>query len=203
MSNLLNKISSFLSSSKEKIKETLRNHEKEMVEKHLANIAYLKKVITTSRLKNGRQTLLWYFQNQLERIDYLGDEISNTYFMEYEEQVYGLKYRENTYLTVEEQTRLNTYLKSLDLRDVARVFMVSVTDNYYTLRKYLRYNARGTDKEILSNYLVSVINLLKEVKRREGVCRIKPRIRFAILVALSVNEVVDELVIYRTSISST
>ena len=74
--------------------------------------------------------------------------------------------------------------------------MVSVTDNYYTLRKYLRYNARGTDKEILSNYLVSVINLLKEVKRLQAHA-VLTRIRFAILVALSVNEVVDELVIYR------
>ena len=196
MPNLLNKISSFLSSSKEKIKETLRDHEKESREKHLANIALFKESdvgITTEEMVDS---LLWYFQIQLERIDYLGDEIPNTYFMEYEEQVYGLKYRENTYLTVEEQTRLNTYLKSLDLRDVARVFMVSVTDNYYTLRKYLRYNARGTDKEILSNYLVSVINLLKEVKRLQAYA-VLTRIRFAILVALSVNEVVDELVIYR------
>lgn len=196
MPNLLNKIHSFLSSSKEKIKETLKDHEKESREKHLANIALFKESdvgITTEEMVDS---LLWYFQIQLERIDYLGDEIPNTYFMEYEEQVYGLKYRENTYLTVEEQTRLNTYLKSLDLRDVARVFMVSVTDNYYTLRKYLRYNARGTDKEILSNYLVSVINLLKEVKRLQAYA-VLTRIRFAILVALSVNEVVDELVIYR------
>lgn len=196
MSNLLNKISSFLSSSKEKIKETLRDHEKEMVENHLANIALFKESDNNITTEEMVDSLLWYFQNQLERIDYLGDEIPNIYFMEYEEQVYGLKYREKTYLTVEEQTRLNTYLKSLDLRDVARVFMVSVTDNYYTLRKYLRYNARGTDKEILSNYLVSVINLLKEVKRREAYA-VLTRIRFAILVALSVNEVVDELVIYR------
>ena len=196
MPNLLNKISSFFSSSKEKIKETLRDHEKESREKHLANIALFKESDTGITTEEMVDSLLWYFQIQLERIDYLGDEISNTYFMEYEEQVYGLKYRENTYLTVEEQTRLNTYLKSLDLRDVARVFMVSVTDNYYTLRKYLRYNARGTDKEILSNYLVSVINLLKEVKRREAQA-VLTRIRFAILVALSVNEVVDELVIYR------
>ena len=196
MPNLLNKIHSFLSSSKEKIKETLKDHEKEIREKHLASIALFKESdvgITTEEMVDS---LLWYFQIQLERIDYLGDEIPNTYFMEYEEQVYGLKYRENTYLTVEEQTRLNTYLKSLDLRDVARVFMVSVTDNYYTLRKYLRYNARGTDKEILSNYLVSVINLLKEVKRLQAYA-VLTRIRFAILVALSVNEVVDELVIYR------
>ena len=196
MPNLLNKISSFLSSSKEKIKETLRDHEKEMVENHLANIALFKESDTNITTLEMVDSLLWYFNKQLERIGYLGDEIPNTYFMEYEEQVYGLKYRENTYLTVEEQTRLNTYLKSLDLRDVARVFMVSVTDNYYTLRKYLRYNARGTDKEILSNYLVSVINLLKEVKRREAYA-VLTRIRFAILVALSVNEVVDELVIYR------
>lgn len=196
MSNLLNKIQSFLSNSKEKIKETLRDHEKEMVEKHLANIALFKESDNNITTEEMVDSLLWYFNKQLERVDYLGDEIPNTYFMEYEEQVYGLKYRENTYLTVEEQTRLNTYLKSLDLRDVARVFMVSVTDNYYTLRKYLRYNARGTDKEILSNYLVSVINLLKEVKRREAYA-VLTRIRFAILVALSVNEVVDELVIYR------
>ena len=196
MLNLLNKISSFLSSSKEKIKETLRDHEKESREKHLANIALFKESDSDITTEEMVDSLLWYFQNQLERIDYLGDEIPNIYFMEYEEQVYGLKYRENTYLTVEEQTRLNTYLKSLDLRDVARVFMVSVTDNYYTLRKYLRYNTRGTDKEILSNYLVSVINLLKEVKRREAQA-VLTRIRFAILVALSVNEVVDELVIYR------
>ena len=196
MPNLLNKIHSFLSSSKEKIKETLRDHEKEMVENHLANIALFKESDNNITTEEMVDSLLWYFQIQLERIDYLGDEIPNTYFMEYEEQVYGLKYRENTYLSVEEQTRLNTYLKSLDLRDVARVFMVSVTDNYYTLRKYLRYNARGTDKEILSNYLVSVINLLKEVKRREAYA-VLTRIRFAILVALSVNEVVDELVIYR------
>ena len=196
MPNLLNKIRSFLSSSKEKIKETLRDHEKEVREKHLANIALFKESDNNITTEEMVDSLLWYFQNQLERIDYLGDEIPNTYFMEYEEQVYGLKYRENTYLTVEEQTRLNTYLKSLDLRDVARVFMVSVTDNYYTLRKYLRYNARGTDKEILSNYLVSVINLLKEVKRLQTHA-VLTRIRFAILVALSVNEVVDELVIYR------
>ena len=196
MPNLLNKISSFLSSSKEKIKETLRDHEKEIREKHLVNIVLFKESDNNITTEEMVDSLLWYFQVQLERIDYLGDEIPNTYFMEYEEQVYGLKYRENTYLTVEEQTRLNTYLKSLDLRDVARVFMVSVTDNYYTLRKYLRYNARGTDKEILSNYLVSVINLLKEVKRREAYA-VLTRIRFAILVALSVNEVVDELVIYR------
>lgn len=196
MSNLFNKIQSFLSTSKEKIKETLRDHEKEMVENHLANIALFKESDTNITTLEMADSLLWYFHKQLERINYLGDEIPNTYFMEYEEQVYGLKYRENTYLTVEEQTRLNTYLKSLDLRDVARVFMVSVTDNYYTLRKYLRYNARGTDKEILSNYLVSVINLLKEVKRREAYA-VLTRIRFAILVALSVNEVVDELVIYR------
>jgi hypothetical protein len=196
MPNLLNKISSFLSSSKEKIKETLRDHEKEKREKHLVDIALFKESDNNITTEEMVDSLLWYFQIQLERIDYLGDEIPNTYFMEYEEQVYGLKYRENTYLTVEEQTRLNTYLKSLDLRDVARVFMVSVTDNYYTLRKYLRYNARGTDKEILSNYLVSVINLLKEVKRREAYA-VLTRIRFAILVALSVNEVVDELVIYR------
>lgn len=196
MPNLLNKIRSFLSSSKEKIKETLRDHEKEMVEKYLTNIALFKESDNNITTEEMVDSLLWYFQIQLERIDYLGDEIPNTYFMEYEEQVYGLKYRENTYLTVEEQTRLNTYLKSLDLRDVARVFMVSVTDNYYTLRKYLRYNARGTDKEILSNYLVSVINLLKEVKRLQAYA-VLTRIRFAILVALSVNEVVDELVIYR------
>lgn len=196
MPNLLNKIHSFLSSSKEKIKETLRDHKKEIREKHLANITLFKESDNNITTEEMVDSLLWYFQNQLERIDYLGDEIPNTYFMEYEEQVYGLKYRENTYLTVEEQTRLNTYLKSLDLRDVARVFMVSVTDNHYTLRKYLRYNARGTDKEILSNYLVSVINLLKEVKRREAYA-VLTRIRFAILVALSVNEVVDELVIYR------
>ena len=196
MPNLLNKIQSFLSNSKEKIKEALRDHEKEMIEKHLSNIALFKESDSGITTLEMVESLLWYFQNQLERIDYLGDEIPNTYFMEYEEQVYGLKYRENTYLTVEEQTRLNTYLKSLDLRDVALVFMVSVTDNYYTLRKYLRYNARGTDKEILSNYLVSVINLLKEVKRREAYA-VLTRIRFAILVALSVNEVVDELVIYR------
>lgn len=196
MPNLFNKIQSFLSTSKEKIKETLRDHEKEMVEKHLSNIALFKESDNNITTEEMVDSLLWYFQVQLERIDCLGDEIPNTYFMEYEEQVYGLKYRENTYLTVEEQTRLNTYLKSLDLRDVARVFMVSVTDNYYTLRKYLRYNARGTDKEILSNYLVSVINLLNEVKRREAYA-VLTRIRFAILVALSVNEVVDELVIYR------
>lgn len=196
MPNLLNKIHSFLSSSKEKIKETLRDHEKEMAENHLANIALFKESDNNITTEEMVDSLLWYFQIQLERISYLGDEIPNTYFMEYEEQVYGLKYRENTYLTVEEQTRLNTYLKSLDLRDVARVFMVSVTDNYYTLRKYLRYNARGTDKEILSNYLVSVINLLKEVKRLQAYA-VLTRIRFAILVALSVNEVVDELVIYR------
>lgn len=196
MPNLLNKIQSFLSTSKEKIKETLRDHEKEMVEKHLTNIALFKESDNNITTEEMVDSLLWYFNKQLERVDYLGDEIPNTYFMEYEEQVYGLKYRENTYLTVEEQTRLNTYLKSLDLRDVARVFMVSVTDNYYTLRKYLRYNARGTDKEILSNYLVSVINLLKEIKRREAYA-VLTRIRFAILVALSVNEVVDELVIYR------
>ena len=196
MPNLFNKIQSFLSNSKEKIKETLRDHEKEMVENHLANIALFKESDNNITTEEMVDSLLWYFHKQLERIDYLGDEIPNTYFMEYEEQVYGLKYRENTYLTVEEQTRLNTYLKSLDLRDVARVFMVSVTDNYYTLRKYLRYNARGTDKEILSNYLVSVINLLKEVKLREAYA-VLTRIRFAILVALSVNEVVDELVIYR------
>ena len=196
MPNLFNKIQSFLSTSKEKIKETLRDHEKEMVEKHLANVALFKESDNNITTEEMVDSLLWYFHKQLERIDYLGDEIPNTYFMEYEEQVYGLKYRENTYLTVEEQTRLNTYLKSLDLRDVARVFMVSVTDNYYTLRKYLRYNARGTDKETLSNYLVSVINLLKEVKRREAYA-VLTRIRFAILVALSVNEVVDELVIYR------
>lgn len=196
MPNLLNKISSFFSSSKEKIKEILKDHEKESREKHLANIALFKESDSGITTEEMVDSLLWYFQIQLERIDYLGDEIPNTYFMEYEEQVYGLKYRENTYLTVEEQTRLNTYLKSLDLRDVARVFMVSVTDNYYTLRKYLRYNARGTDKEILSNYLVSVINLLKEVHRREAYA-VLTRIRFAILVALSVNEVVDELVIYR------
>lgn len=196
MPNLLNKISSFLSSSKEKIKETLRDHEKEIREKHLTNIALFKENDNNITTEEMVDSLLWYFQIQLERIDYLGDEIPNTYFMEYEEQVYGLKYRENTYLTVEEQTRLNTYLKSLDLRDVARVFMVSVTDNYYTLRKYLRYNARGTDKETLSNYLVSVINLLKEVKRLQAYA-VLTRIRFAILVALSVNEVVDELVIYR------
>lgn len=196
MPNLLNKIHSFLSSSKEKIKETLKDHEKESREKHLANIALFKESDTGITTEEMVDSLLWYFQIQLERIDYLGDDIPNTYFMEYEEQVYGLKYRENTYLTVEEQTRLNTYLKSLDLRDVARVFMVSVTDNYYTLRKYLRYNARGTDKEILSNYLVSVINLLKEVKRLQAYA-VLTRIRFAILVALSVNEAVDELVIYR------
>ena len=196
MPNLLNKISSFLSSSKEKIKETLRDHEKEMIENHLANVALFKESDSNITTEEMVDSLLWYFHKQLERIDYLGDEIPNTYFMEYEEQVYGLKYRENTYLTVEEQTRLNTYLKSLDLRDVARVFMVSVTDNYYTLRKYLRYNARGTDKEILSNYLVSVINLLKEVKRLQAYV-VLTRIRFAILVAFSVNEVVDELVIYR------
>ena len=196
MPNLLNKISSFLSSSKEKIKETLKDHEKEIREKHLANIVLFKENDSDITTEEMVDSLLWYFQIQLERIDYLGDDIPNTYFMEYEEQVYGLKYRENTYLTVEEQTRLNTYLKSLDLRDVARVFMVSVTDNYYTLRKYLRYNARGTDKEILSNYLVSVINLLKEVKRLQAYA-VLTRIRFAILVALSVNEVVDELVIYR------
>lgn len=196
MPNLLNKIHSFLSNSKEKIKETLRDHEKEIRENHLTNIALFKESDNNITTEEMVDSLLWYFQIQLERIDYLGDEIPNTYFMEYEEQVYGLKYRENTYLTVEEQTRLNTYLKSLDLRDVALVFMVSVTDNYYTLRKYLRYNARGTDKEILSNYLVSVINLLKEVKRREAYA-VLTRIRFAILVALSVNEVVDELVIYR------
>ncbi len=196
MPNLFNKIQSFLSTSKEKIKETLRDHEKEMIENHLANVALFKESDSGITTEEMVDSLLWYFNKQLERIGYLGDEIPNTYFMEYEEQVYGLKYRENTYLTVEEQTRLNTYLKSLDLRDVARVFMVSVTDNYYTLRKYLRYNARGTDKEILSNYLVSVINLLKEVKRREAYA-VLTRIRFAILVALSVNEVVDELVIYR------
>lgn len=196
MPNLFNKIQSFLSTSKEKIKETLRDHEKEMIENHLSNIALFKESDSNITTEEMVDSLLWYFHKQLERIDYLGDEIPNTYFMEYEEQVYGLKYRENTYLTVEEQTRLNTYLKSLDLRDVARVFMVSVTDNYYTLRKYLRYNARGTDKEILSNYLVSVINLLKEVKRLEAYA-VLTRIRFAILVALSVNEVVDELVIYR------
>nr|DAF97483.1 MAG TPA: hypothetical protein [Myoviridae sp. ctijX18]DAJ69020.1 MAG TPA: hypothetical protein [Caudoviricetes sp.] len=196
MPNLLNKIHSFLSTSKEKIKETLKDHEKEMVENHLANIALFKESDNNITTEEMVDSLLWYFQIQLERIDYLGDDIPNTYFMEYEEQVYGLKYRENTYLTVEEQTRLNTYLKSLDLRDVARVFMVSVTDNYYTLRKYLRYNARGTDKEILSNYLVSIINLLKEVKRLQAYA-VLTRIRFAILVALSVNEVVDELVIYR------